>query len=294
MLFATMVACSQVERPIADVYTVRDYKTVKLYLDTFNAKIQSEYDSIGSFKMSYAEFHNGKKHLIFFGATHSRDLHHPQFRQLAALFKAFQPEVAFNEGGEIPRDRRYSSMDSAIISNGETGVLKLLCDSARIRMKDGDMNEREEMMALKKAIPRDQLYLYMAIERFLNGYHKGHFPGMTLEAGWHSKFIPYMRRSGLGLTLQQESLDTLKAIYKRYLHQNFVLDSLVQVHEFYLTDDGVLGDVGRATKIVRDQALLAKIDSALYQYDRVFVVFGSSHLFAVTPALKQIIQRKRE
>jgi hypothetical protein len=48
-----------------------------------------------------------------------------------------------------------------------------------------------------------------------------------------------------------------------------------------------------ATKEVRDQALLMKIDSALNRYDKVLVVFGGSHRIAVQPALEQIINKKR-
>ncbi|HEY8938126.1 MAG TPA: hypothetical protein VIM65_23045, partial [Cyclobacteriaceae bacterium] len=69
------------------------------------------------------------------------------------------------------------------------------------------------------------------------------------------------------------------------------LENLIQIQEYYLGDSSVFGNVGRATKDVRDQALLKKIDDALNKYDRVFVVFGASHRVAVEPALKQIIQK---
>ena len=293
LLLAVATACSQSDRLSTIAYDVRDYRTVKLYLDTLNEKLRAEFDKTGSYTVPYTELKNGKKALIFFGASHVRDVDHPQFNQLAKAFRTLRPDIAFNEGGQIPEDRRYASRDSAILANGETGLLKLLCDSAGIRMMDGDMNEAEEISALKKTIPVDQIYLYMAVERYLNGYKNGHFPDVSLEEGWNKKFIPYMQRAGLGLTPAQESFDTLKTIYRRYLHREFVLDSLVEVVEFYLTDDGVLGDVGRATKIVRDQALLTKIDEALDKFDRVFVVFGGSHRVAVEPALKQIILKKR-
>jgi hypothetical protein len=290
---AAIAACTGSDRTTASSYEVRDYRTVKLYLDTLNEKLRAEFERTGSYTVPYTQLKNGKKSLIFFGASHVRDVHHPQFSQLAEAFIKLQPEIAFNEGGQIPADRRYASRDSAILLNGETGLLKLLCDSAGIKMMDGDMDESEEMNALKKTIPMDQIYLYMAVERYLNGYKNGHFPDISLEEGWQRKFVPYLQRAGLGLTPAQESFDTLKTIYHKYLHREFVLDSLVEVYEFYLTDDGVLGDVGRATKIVRDQALLSKIDRALDEYDRVFVVFGGSHRLAVEPALRQIIGKKR-
>lgn len=105
--------------------------------------------------------------------------------------------------------------------------------------------------------------------------------------------MPYLRRSDFILTPQEESLDFVKGLYKQYLHKDFSLDSLVEVHEYYLVNDGTLGNVGRATKMVRDQALLKKIDEALDRHDNVFVVFGGSHRLAVAPALQQIIDKPR-
>lgn len=294
LIFISFMSCTQPQQETSSVFTVRDYRTVRLFLDTLNEKIRAEFDSTGSFSVPYIELTNGRKHLIFFGATHVRDVQHTQFKQLEELFMAVQPEIALHEGGPIPADRKYGSRNKAILANGETGLLKLLCDSINIQLLSGDMNEQEEMAALKKTVPTDQIYLYMAVERFLNGYKDGHYPGMTLEEGWKKELIPYVQDAGLGLTKEQESFDTLKAIYRRYLHQEFSMDSLVKVYEFYLTDDGLLGDLGRKTKIVRDEALLSKIDEALDKFDRVFVVFGMSHLYAVEPALEEMMQRKRD
>jgi hypothetical protein len=286
-------SCEKVQKEEVTQYAVRDYRTVKLYLDTLNAQLQAQLDSTGTWTMQYENLTNGKKHLIFFGSSHVRDTSHPQFAQLARVFIDMKPQIAFNEGGQIPFDRHYPTMDSAIHSSGETGELKYLCDSIGIQMMNGDMDDKEEFAALQKKIPKDQIYLYMSIERYLNGYTQGFFPGITLEEGWKKKYIPYLLRSGFELSLQEQSLDTLKKIYKKYLHKDFSIDSLEAVHEYYLVNDGELGDVGRMTKIVRDEALLTKIDKALDQYDRVFVVFGGSHRIALAPALKQIINKER-
>lgn len=286
-------ACTKEQKAETLAYKSRDYREVKLRLDTLNAKLQAEADSTGTFTFPYTDLVNGKKHLIFFGASHTRDLEHPQFLQIENAFRKMKPEIAFNEGGQIPETLSYPTLDSAVRGNGETGLLKYLCDVSGIKMMNGDMEDIQEFAELQKTIPKDQIYLYMAIERYLNGYKKGYFPSISLEEGWNTKFIPYLRRSDFKLTPEEESLDSLKKIYKHYLQKDFSIDSLMEVQEYYLINDGLLGDVGRATKIARDQALLQKIDNALDQYDKVFVVFGGSHRVAVEPALKQIIDKKR-
>jgi hypothetical protein len=295
-LFALFISCqkgNQDENKSTAAYETIDYLTVRKHLDTLNSGMQAQLDSTGSYTIPYTDLSNGKKHLVFFGASHTRDIAHPQFKQLEKAFRDLSPEIAFNEGGQIPEDRTYPHFDSAIQKKGETGCVKYLCDESGIKMMNGDMEDTEEFTALLKIIPQDQVYLYMATERFLNPFNLGHFDNMTLDEAFQKKFIAYLERSGFPLTDEEKTFPYLSALYKRHLGTDLNLDSLVEVHEYYLIDEGMFGKVGRATKEVRDQALLRKIDAALDTHDRVFVVFGGSHRIAVQPALKQIINRKR-
>src|SRR6187549_3568276 len=139
-------------------YTVHDYRNVKLYLDTLNAKLQAEYDSTGTYTIPYTDLSNeSNKHLIFFGTSHTRDSSHPQWAQLIKAFNSLNPQIAFNEGGQIASDKHFPTIDSAIHSNGETGVLKYLSDSTGITMMNGDMDDNEEFAALLAEQPRDQI-----------------------------------------------------------------------------------------------------------------------------------------
>jgi hypothetical protein len=296
ILCIAIASCKQknLESGISDTtYITRDYLTVRKYLDTLNAKMQGELDSTGSYTIPYTDLTNGKKRLVFIGASHGRSVGDPQFTLIEKVFKEANPEIAFNEGGQIPEDRIYPSLDSAVRHDGETGCLKYLCDEAHIKMLNGDMDDQEEFAALQKTIPKDQIHLYMAVERFLNPYKHGRYNEMTLEEAYQKKFIAYLDRSKFILTDEEKSFPYLQKLYKHHLNQELVLDSLLEVHEYYLIDECIFGNVGRATKEVRDHALLKKIDEALNKYDRVFVVFGGSHRIAVEPALKQIIRKNR-
>lgn len=263
-------------------------------LDTLNAELRAQLDSTGTYTIEYTDLANGRKRLVFMGTSHNRDVDHPQFKLLAKVFTEMNPQIAFNEGGELAKSKTYGSIEEGILDNGETGELKYLCDSIGIDMKNGDLETREEFKELLKTIPQDQVYLYMAIERFLNGYHDGHFGSKTLEQAFQENFIRYLDENGFPLTQEERSVDHLKVLYKKYLNEDLNLEHILPVHDYYLLDDGLFGDIGRRTKVVRDEALLKKIDLALDQYDRVFVVFGASHRLAVEPALKQIIEKKRQ
>lgn len=58
----------------------------------------------------------------------------------------------------------------------------------------------------------------------------------------------------------------------------------------FLSDKGTYCEIGRASKVIRDKALLKKIENALQHHDRIFITFGGAHVIAFEPALKQIIQ----
>jgi hypothetical protein len=101
---------------------MHDYKTVKLYLDTLNAKLQAQLDSTGTYTIPYTELKRGKKHLIFFGAVHVRDINHPQFPHLVKAFNTMTPEIAFNEGGKY---RQQENMHQSTLPFLKTE--KLVC-----------------------------------------------------------------------------------------------------------------------------------------------------------------------
>jgi hypothetical protein len=58
-------------------YPTRDYLTVRLHLDTLNAHLQEEFDRTSTYTLPYTDLRNGKKRLVFFGASHARDQRHP-------------------------------------------------------------------------------------------------------------------------------------------------------------------------------------------------------------------------
>lgn len=287
-------SCNNIKKDKEEVrYPTIDYLEVTSILDSLNAELQRQMDSTGMYDQPVMILNKNKKQLVFFGANHTRDKAHHQFTQLRELFDRSNPQIAFNEGGQIPYDRKYPDYDSAIAKNGETGALKYLSDKAGIKMMNGDLEENLEFGELLKTIPKDELYLYIAVERYLNQHKHNRFPGMTLEESFEKKFINYLAESGFPLTEEERKFSYLTGLYKRHLKKDLNLDSLVEIQEYYLFDTGVFGRVGRATKEVRDQGLLRKIDKALDEYDRVFVVFGASHIFAVRPALKVIMEKDR-
>lgn len=268
-------------------YSTTDYLIVNKKLDSINTDFNTH-----GYHPTATVLTNRKKSLVFFGASHVRQENHPQFKALEEIFWQQKPQVAFHEGDPVPQSRHYSSDTSAIRKGGEKGLIKYLCDHDSTLLLVGDMNPQQEFTELLKRFPADQVYLYMAVERFLNPYKQGHYKG-TFEVAFQKEFVSYLAENGFPLSSQARTTAHLKKVYKHYFNKSLRLEDLIQVHEYYLTNTGLFGQIGRGSKDIRDQALLTKIDEALDKYDRVFVVFGGSHWVAVQPALKYLIDKPR-
>ena len=275
------------EKECAAQYPTIDYMLVRRKLDTLN----TDWITHG-YQPTVTSLTNGEKSLTFFGTSHVRNVDHPQFSALVAAFRAQKPQLAFNEGGVIPKTTRYTSVEEAIRIRGEKGVLKYLCDQANIDLLNGDMDTRAEFTELLRRFPRESVYLYMAVERFLNPFRQGYYKG-TYEVAFQREHVAYLEQNGFKLSSPEKTTAYLRRLYRRYLHKPLNLNYLIPVQDYYLTNTGILGQLGRASKDIRDQALLTKIDQALNQYDRVFVVFGGSHWVAVQPALPYLINKSR-
>jgi hypothetical protein len=287
LIFFLSIACEKDVKK--ESYPTTNYLIVKLKLDTLNA----EMNKAGFYKPTVTELKNGKKSLVFYGASHVRDTLHEQFEGISKTFINQKPEIAFNEGGQIPDSAKYLSAGRAILEEGETGLVKHLCNQAQIKLLDGDMNTKEEFAGLLAAFPKDQVLLYLACERFLNPYRQGFLGKISIEEAYKKAFLSYLEENDFKLNQEEKKLQYLREIYQLYFKKPLNLDTLVEVHDFYLTNTGRFGDIGRHSKEIRDQVLLSKIDKAFEKYDRVFVVFGASHWVAVQPALKYIIEKHK-
>ncbi|MGL4630708.1 MAG: hypothetical protein ACRCVT_05820 [Leadbetterella sp.] len=285
-VFTLFVFCScKSKTDKKSLYPTIDYLLVKRKLDTLNAEIK-----LTGYKPTFTTLTKGNKTIVFFGASHVQDSLHPQFEALRRVFIDLKPEVAFNEGGQLPDSLHFRSLGKAIEADGETGLAKYLCDNNGTKLFNGDMDTSEEFKILLKHFPKEQVFLYLAIERFLHPYKNGYLANLPIEQAYQKGFIAYLRKHNF--PVDSESLDYIKTLYMKYFKTPLTMGTLIEVHDYYLMNTGIFGKIGRKSKDIRDQVLLQKIDDSLDTFDRVFVVFGASHWVAVQPALNYIISKK--
>lgn len=236
---------------------------------------------------------NGNKRIVFIGCEHQMAANHPQFAAIETYFKALQPQITFNEGGQISDTIRYKTYQAGIEKNGESGALKYLSDSSGIKMMDGDMSDSLQFAYTSRYHTQEEWYLYYMMERIIIPFYYDKNKKEPLDTVFSKTTKGYFTRNGFKISAEQLTLNHFKTVYKKYIGQPFDINNLDMEAFDYVNDNCKFCAIGRTSKIVRDSVLLTKIDNALDTYDRVMVTFGHGHAIAVEPALRQIINRKR-
>lgn len=232
------------------------------------------------------------KQVVLVGCPHSQDTTAKEFDLIDIYFKHLKPQIAFNEGGTVREDIHYTSRNEAIRDRGETGLLKYHCDAAGIKMLNGDFTEEEEFNAMLKLYPKDELLLYYTFERFIIPYKYGMDSDKPLEEAYTNFINGYLTKHGFPLTDSEKTFDYIQQVYQQHMGQAFDLEK-VDIEQFdFLNDNCKFCALGRTSKVVRDEALLRKINTALDQYDRIFITFGGAHALAIEPALKKLLREK--
>ncbi|GAB3884833.1 hypothetical protein [Spirosoma agri] len=237
---------------------------------------------------------NRSKRLVFVGCTHVRDSTDQQFTTLQRLFSELNPQVGFNEGGQLKQSQHYPSLHKAAFQTAETGVMKYLCDQAGIALVNGDTPDSLEFSLALSYYPKQELYLYYVMERIV-------IPYLSL-GNQQPAFEPYFDevvgsfvREGFPLATSEKSLRYFKVLYQQYMNRPFELALTQAVEQFDYTNGGSCHfcEIGRRSKMIRDSVLLTKLDRTLDRYDRVIVTFGCGHALAVEPALRELVNKKR-
>ncbi|WP_124562374.1 hypothetical protein [Pedobacter sp. KBW01] len=262
-------------------YTVRDYVKVGKIMDTVKTPYVIDVRS-----------KNGKR-IVFIGCVHDAVSTHPQFSIIGKYFAELKPELVFNEGGQIPDNTHYTTINEAIQKDGETGLLKYYADKSAIKMLNGDMDARTEFELTLKKQPKEDLYLYYVIERIAIPYHYGAYPHENFDSVFNRIIAKYFIKNGFPLLPAEVELSYFKKLYKRKTGKVFDVTNFDLEAFDYINDHCKYCAVGRVSKMTRDSVLLSKIDAALNQYDRVLITFGHGHALAVEPALKEIVNRER-
>lgn len=275
-----MFGC-QTKSKTDDSYQTKDYLEVAKFL---------ERNPADNFPF-VLKLHSGKKQLIFIGSAHTREIT-KQADTIDFYFNQLQPQIAFNEGGQVAKDKHYPSRNDAIKVDAEIGQLKYLCDKQNIEMANGDLVTADEFNELFKIYNREEVLLYTCCERFFALYTNNWIDTTEgIEAAYKRDFVQYLESENVNLSSTEKEYSFMTKAYENFFGTEIDVYNIPTEKHDFLKDNGKLCEIGRSSKIVRDKHLLKTIEVALTKYDRIMVVFGGAHFVAVEPVLKQIMKK---
>ena len=261
-----------------------------------------DYVTVGKLMDSVAppyviDVQEGLKHLVFIGCEHVKDTTHPQFKQIVELYAELKPQVAFNEGGKIPENMRFSSLNEAIRMDGETGVNKFLADEINIKLLNGDTPDSLEFALNARRNDVKRLFVYYVVERMAIPYKYGAYGDMPFESFYEKVRLTWFKN--YPLSENEKTFEKFKSYYKTYTGTRFLLsnartsfdqDSL-DIEAFdYVNDSCEFCAIGRTSKMLRDSILITKLKEEFKTKDRILVTFGHGHALALEPVLRNIFK----
>lgn len=277
-MMSILTGCKNSDTDVEEEYKLISYLDIKI-------------DSLGRLpKTPYVvEFNQGKKYLTVIGTLHSRDTNNQMFSDIEKIFTNMEPEVAINEGGQV--SKTYIDRNIAIKNNGETGLLKFLCDKQKIKMMNGDMPDDKEFEALARIYSKDDALFFFASERFILPYTYWSENGNIDSLYEHDFINGYLESCGIKLKPEEKQFSYYKRLYIKYFKKGFCIDSICPDNFSPIRNQGHFCEVARKSKELRDKYLIKQIEKQLTSYNKVIVVFGGWHVLAIEPALTQIINK---
>lgn len=186
----------------------------------------------------------------------------------------------------------YLDRNNAIQKDGEVGLLKLLCDGLKIKMINGDVQEKDEFLGLSKAFSREEALFFFASERFfLPLKHWGH-EECNIDSLYKFDFIDgYLKSCEIELSKEEKTFEYYKKLYKKYFYKDFQIEDIKSDDFASIKNQHHFSEVARKSCEFRDRHLLSLIENELKKHDKIIVVFGGWHVLAIEPSIQLIIER---
>jgi len=144
LLAGLAMACHAPRKAAKPSFSTIDYVTVGKMMDT----IRPPY---------IIDVSHGAKRVVFIGSDHNRDTTHAQFGKITGYFNTLQPQLTFNEGGQIPDPLHFSTFNEAVTRKGYINggdcrfcaigrASKMVRDSILLNKIDNALNHYDRVM----------------------------------------------------------------------------------------------------------------------------------------------------
>lgn len=230
------------------------------------------------------------QYLFYFGAKHSFDPKHKQFRLLKNYWKKFlnktkkKKAIVLVEGGERPVSKNEIQ---SIKEGGEGDFMTFLANQENIETVSPEPEEDYERSELLKKFSREEIqYYYFArvVYQWNNLLDKPDF----------EKYISAFLKSDEKSSNWRDfdfSLENMKEVHKKLFKKDFNQND----KEFFYSiinptfSAAVINLVSRESSTIRDNHIVKEIKKYWNKGKNIFIVYGSSHAVMQESVLREVL-----
>ncbi len=230
----------------------------------------------------------GNKHLIYYGAKHSFNPDDSMFIDIENRFNEFKPDIAFNEGGDDWPE--INDRDSTIKLTGDPGYIRYISRKNNvpvISIEPSKNLEYEYLLSKYKKMDIALMYFCRQIEQL---QHQKEITDDYFER-YMNHFITGLKEQGLPLTDNEATLDYIVQYYEIFFQSEFNWREFDPIYYQPIFSKTLLNEIASESGYFRDRYMVDKIEEALMNYDKIFVVMGGSHLVIQEPVLRYVMNQ---
>ncbi len=274
-----------------------DIMTAQEYADLTNRKLPHRY-----------ELAKDGKALIAYGSGHFSNPDNPAFKVIAEDVKNLHPDLILIEGLEaintISDEEKEAHRTNATVSaedilkrHGENAYLASLAIESGIEVQSPEPSRADlNNYALERGATKEQIfaeeiatlihqYNWLTDKPSFDEYISGWLERVKIEFGWEGFDF---------------SMDNFKRILKESTGKEFDLEdkeTIKQCADPIPWPDQQWNGLRAAAQLrnlARDRHIIHEIEEALKTHNKIYIVFGASHLVMLEPALRKMMDVDQE
>ena len=226
-----------------------------------------------------------KKHLLYFGSSHTKDPTDPQILDIERMWSEFGPDEAFNEGGNPPTEK---TKEQAVNRWGEPGFIRFLAQRDKVPVQSIDPTQAAEVADLRKKFPPEKVKFFFVL-RTVSEYRRV-YQGSTKTLDEELERVLPIYAAVPGLDVAPKSILELESMYAQYFPNQGSFRDVRPSWFDPTTSETFLNDISRRSGLYRDQYMVGLLIKEVRRGKRVFAVVGGSHVVRQEPALRSILR----
>lgn len=221
--------------------------------------------------------------LVYFGAYHTFSPDDPQLRELERLWQGFNPDIAFNEGGNPPVE---DTRTAAVERYGEPGLVRFLAARDNVPVASLDPSLTEQVAYLGKSHPTERLKLFYLLRTAAQTRDRD---GVEAVDGEIERVLEIYNRQP-GLMGPPRTPGEVEDAFVRHIPDRGSYRDVPREWFDPVRTDTFLNRIARDSSDYRDRYMVELLSWHVELGERVLAVVGGTHVVRQEPALRRRLE----